>query len=209
MELCTPALRILIEIARGTKTSTTALAKSVGISQQSASRIISALDKEGFVEKQASLQGLRVVINRTGWEALAEIKESLALLDHEAGLTGTVQAGLGEGRYYVSRPEYKNAFAEIIGAEPFPGTLNLRIAIGAKERFVASLSHHLVKGFTAHGRTYGDVKTYLVRANGVAAALIIPERRTHGPDVVELIADVNLRRALQLKDGDAITIEAR
>src|SRR5437764_499102 len=42
-------------------------------------------------------------------------------------LTGAVKAGLGEGRYYLSRPGYVSQFESKLGWAPYPGTLNLEL----------------------------------------------------------------------------------
>ena len=44
--------------------------------------------------------------------------------------------------------------------------------------------------------------------NHIRAAIILPEEkvRIHAAHIIEAIAPVNLRRALQIKDGDAISV---
>ncbi|RME31775.1 CTP-dependent riboflavin kinase [Candidatus Woesearchaeota archaeon] len=211
MQLMTPALRILLALTCEEKTSTTALAERVAMSQQSVSRIIAALAKEGIVEKRLGANGLCVCITRKGWRALAELQERISQAINAPGpvLKGTVETGLGEGRYYISRPEYGRALTKLLGREPFPGTLNLHVNLAERERFLVSVPMTEVPGFKAHGRSYGAVRYFPVSVNGRDCGLIIPVRHVHGPQKVELIAPFNLRRAFGLKDGDEVVVERR
>jgi len=211
MELSTPALRILLAVTSGQGTSTTGISERVGISQQSVSRLITELTKEGYVQKTLTQGGLAVAITPKGWRELTQFQEHLAkaLNPGTTTLQGNVEKGIGEGRYYISRPEYNNALTELLGHEPFPGTLNIHVEVMEKERFLATLPSETIQGFSAHGRTYGAVRFYPVKAQGIECGLVLPVRRSHGPEKVELVSAAHLRHALNLKDGDTVTIERR
>lgn len=211
MDLTTPALRIMLALHCGEKSNTTALASKVGISQQSVSRIISELASDGLVEKRNGPAGLCVCITRDGWRKLSELHDAVgqALDDKGPVLKGTVETGIGEGRYYISRPEYAARLTELLGKEPYAGTLNVHVGLIEKERFLISIPLTEVPGFSSHGRTYGAVQFYPVTVQGRDCGLIIPTRRGHGPEKVELVAPFNMRQALQLHDGDEIVIERR
>ena len=54
---------------------------------------------------------------------------------------------------------------------------------------------------------FGDVK--LIKAslnNQINGALIFPVKTEHSPEILEFIAVQNLRKDLNLKDGDSVTL---
>ena len=66
---------------------------------------------------------------------------------------------------------------------------------------------HVVTGFTYEGRTFGDVICYRAKVNDkIEAAVVIAQRTHHSEDVLELIAPVNIRKVLKVKDSDPITL---
>ncbi|HLF15930.1 MAG TPA: DUF120 domain-containing protein, partial [Candidatus Thermoplasmatota archaeon] len=122
-------------------------------------------------------------------------------------LRGEVRTGLGEGRYYLSRPGYKERFRAALGWEPFPGTLNLELG-GAEANKLGYLRRHpvhLIEAFQAEGRTFGAVTCHLAKVNGTACAAILPHR-THHTTTLELIAPVRLRDALPCEDGQRLEV---
>ena len=190
--------------------STSELGKKIGISQQSASRWLGELENNGLIQKKKLGRKISVKITRKGMDILRHesfdyrrIFESPKYLE----LTGEVITGLGEGRYYITRKGYYNQIKEKLFFEPYPGTLNVRIYPGDLEKvdLLRSIPGISLQGFVSQGRTFGNVKAFLCTINGVEAALIMPER-SHYTDVVEIIANKNLRKKLTLKDGSAVDI---
>lgn len=120
-------------------------------------------------------------------------------------IRGVVISGSKEGSYFMSLKGYKDQFKEKLGFSPFPGTLN--IGIDEDEIFKVKKIHNY-KLDTVHGfKTFGDVKFVEVTINDeINGALIFPEKTHHPEDVIEVIAPVNLRNTLNLKDGDLVVI---
>jgi riboflavin kinase len=126
---------------------------------------------------------------------------------------GKLFTGLGEGRYYILKDEYKEQFVEKLGFDPFPGTLNIRL----NERGVllrgrlSGMSGIKILGFKSGNTTFGDVKCFnaSIRTNNrtLSCAIIILERTSYQEDVLEVIAPVNLRHALGVKDGDELRVK--
>lgn len=213
-------LGLLIEIAkmggldREVRLSSREFAERLGISRQSASRKLRELEEGELVERVVTPRGQYVRITRKGARALRKVWEELGrILGEEEGilvLEGRVVRGLGEGGYYVSLPMYKKQFVEKLGFDPYPGTLNVRLtpeSIGARRR-LEYMQGITIEGFTESGRKYGGAVCFKARINGrVWGALLLIERTHHGPDIVELIAPVHLRRELGLRDGDFVRIE--
>jgi len=118
-------------------------------------------------------------------------------------LRGKVASGLGEGRYYISREGYRRQFSEKLGFDPSPGTLNLKL----DEPFTIEDSDSIeIEGFSDEGRSFGGCRCLPAEVGGVRGAVVRPERTGYPPDLLELIAPVNLREALSLSDGDEVDV---
>ena len=63
-----------------------------------------------------------------------------------------------------------------------------------------------IQGITAQKRSFGGISAYKVTMEGMDAALIIPNRTSHTPEIIEIIAHLNLRKKFTLKDGDEVNI---
>jgi riboflavin kinase len=64
----------------------------------------------------------------------------------------------------------------------------------------------VIQGFSDGERTFGAGKCYLITINGIKSAVIIPERTHYPANLLEIIAPVNLREKLHLRDGDEVNI---
>jgi len=195
--------------------TTLGLAERLGCSQQTASRHLIVLDKEGFITREVTKRGCIVRLTEQGIEALREVYAVLKKVLERALpsfliLRGVVFTGLGEGAYYVSREGYMRQFIEKLGFRPYPGTLNLRLVDEESLRARRELDFYPgieIKGFTAEGRTFGAGKCFRAVVNDeVEAALVMAYRTHYGPSVIELISPVCLRDKLGLKDGDIVKV---
>jgi len=122
-------------------------------------------------------------------------------------LKGKVFSGIGEGEFYMSQEGYIKQFEKLFGFTPFPGTLNVRADMNEIKQFIKTGKSILIEGFSANGRSFGKLIGFRVHINNVSCVLIIPERTQHNSDVIELVSEVKLRKALNLNDGDVVTIE--
>jgi riboflavin kinase len=118
-------------------------------------------------------------------------------------MRGKVSAGIGEGQFYISKDGYKRQFREILGFEPFPGTLNIKL-----DTLFVPPEHKAIriKGFQDEARTFGECRCYKIKLNGIDATVVRPERSNYPADLIEVIAPVNLRKALVLEDGALVEI---
>ena len=124
-------------------------------------------------------------------------------------LSGTVINGLGEGRYYMSLEPYKKQFLRLLGFEPFPGTLNLRLSgqsIPTRKK-METQEWITIHGFSAEGRTFGDVRCLPCRINDIPCGIVVPGRTHYPEDIVEVIAGVGLRDTLKIKENDLVNVE--
>jgi riboflavin kinase len=188
------------------------------LSQQTASRRLIELTEGGLVHREMGLRKQRIRITDEGRGVLQAEHLLYARLFEQRDritLSGTVKTGLGEGRYYLSRPGYKTQFHKALGWEPYPGTLNLELSgpEANKLRFLRKNPVYTIEAFQAEGRTFGGVTCHPARVGVQAAgkgpeiecAAILPHR-SHYTTTVELIAPVRLREALPCADGQRLEV---
>lgn len=189
--------------------------KMMGTSQQTASRRLIRLSKEGYISREMTSKGQHIAITEKGLEALKEVYGALKLGFEEKlsviHINGVVFSGFGEGAYYVAKSGYKDQFLEKLGYQPYPGTLNIKLRTVADIKARASLDQMpgpIIKGFRNGERTYGDVKYFRVLINErVSGALLLIHRTHYGQDVLEIVSKEPLRRVLGLKDGDLVQLK--
>ncbi len=180
------------------------------LSQQSASRRLIELAQWGLVAREMGIRRQRLRITAAGRSVLqaehALYQQIFGGHDHLI-IAGTVKAGLGEGRYYLSRPGYKAQFQRFLGWEPYPGTLNLELsgAEANKLRILKRSPVYTIEAFQAEGRTFGGATCHPARVGRVACAAILPHR-SHYTTTLELIAPVRLRDALPCDDGATLDV---
>lgn len=210
------ALRKILQMQGNSEflmTSSGRLGKEMGLSQQSSSRIIINLVKEGYIVRDFDRRRQKIKITEKGIKLL--LKEVTSLnsvmgIGSVVNISGTVFSGLGEGKYYLSREGYKSQFDRLLGYVPFPGTLNLKTRREDWNKLIllrSSAGIH-VDGFVAEGRTFGAVKVFPASLAGIDCAVIMPERTVY-TDVIEVISKDYLRGRLSLKDGNMITTDVR
>lgn len=204
---------ILLYLAENTKLygrlkrSTIKISKEMGVSQQTISRKIEELANLGYIDKKSFLNGIEVGLND---KAISFLKKRKDALDSAFGgsdsLKGRVFLGYGEGKYYMKN--YKKKLKQELGFEPYEGTLNVRVEFVELKRFLHGLKKIRVNEFSTKERSFGAVDCYPVMVEDkIKGAIVIPGRNKYGGDVVEIIAPVYLRKALNIKDNGQIKIE--
>ncbi len=192
---------------------TNELAMFLGVSQQSASRIVNELYDLGYIDKKFVDRVLWIRITERGLtEAMDYIKYINDAYEHpgEFIFEGSVVTGLGEGAYYMSRRGYVIQFERLLGFTPYPGTLNLKLKDPYyinQNRLLRKLSGLHIKGFRTKERVFGDVRAFRARIQDkIDGAVIYAERSIYGFEMLEVIAPVYLRGELSLKDGDKVKV---
>ncbi len=187
------------------KISTKELGEILLMSQQNISVLLRKIDELELVKRTNK----GIWITDKGYE---ELKEEYLVLkgifeDEDKRIKGMVMSGLGEGRYYINKENYKKSVKKHTGFEPYPGTLNIKIPDN-KVNTVKMLkkSGIKIKGFESEGRKFGDVVIYPCVIKGKKCAMIFPERAHHGENIIEIIASEYLRKKWKLDDGDMIKI---
>ncbi|HEY4699852.1 MAG TPA: DUF120 domain-containing protein [Nitrososphaerales archaeon] len=195
--------------------STNELAKLLNQSQQSASKHLLDLEASGYVDRIRVQGRNRVKITAKGLECMMDFYSSLKRVfekeDQIHKISGEVFTGLGEGAYYMSLRGYRRQFVKHLGFDPYPGTLNIRLDTESDRRVKRDLIRYSgikIDGFEDGQRTYGWAKCYHARINGkIDGVIVLLERTHHDESVMELVAPINIREKLNLKDRDKITVE--
>lgn len=195
--------------------TTSTLGKNIHKSQQAASKHLLELEQDGFITRIMSGRKVSVKLTQKGFDQISDLynllKNSLESIPSTIDLSGTLVAGMGEGKYYMSLKGYTKQFAQKIGYVPFPGTLNVKL--DKKEhveslRQLSNLEGVKIDGFSDGKRTYGWVKCFAAKLNGkVDSQLIILERTHHDLSTIELISKFEIRKKLSLKSGSPISIK--
>jgi riboflavin kinase len=196
--------------------SSRALGNSLGLSQQAASRRLVELEKHGMIDRRHAGRGLSVKLTDKGSDAVqsfyGSLKSVIESQSAEFAFRGRVFTGYGEGGYYVSLHGYARQFLNKLGFEPFPGTLNIRLSSPAEieqRRQLQFLRGIEIQGFDDGSRTYGPVKCFRAKLESKYPAAVLGIERTHYDDsVIEVIAQLNLRKSLGLRDGDDCFVTA-
>ena len=191
------------------------LSKNLGISQQSASRYLIELVERGYLNRRLAQGGQVVTILEKGILTLRREFSEYSLMfgtQREIEMKGTLETGLGEGGYYISKKGYMSQFKQKLGWEPYEGTFNLRLDEDEVPKIEAMRAAEgmLISGFEQEGRTFGKAWVFnCALKNGtsnVDDCAIISPKRTHYKRVVEIISPVFLRDKLDAKDGETFII---
>ncbi|MCK4758038.1 MAG: DUF120 domain-containing protein [Thermoplasmata archaeon] len=184
------------------------LGELLDTSQQTASNRILALLDDGLLERKVGTRHQKVKITKKGSDLLYREYADYQVLFKPAEritITGSISTGLGEGQYYVAR--YKKQLRKNLGFTPFEGTLNL--TVGEEEiKKLGLVPRSLfieIDSFEADGRSFGKVSCLPAQIRDVECAVVIP-KRSHHNDVIEVLAQYNLRESLGVGEGDVLEI---
>lgn len=122
-------------------------------------------------------------------------------------LKGRVLSGKGEGTKFMKLPWVKKQAKEKLGFTPSAGTLNLRLSSECIELRKELGNANSIEILPAQGFCIGKCFRALMR--GLECAVVVPEIPEYPEDVIEIIAASNLRKKLQLADGDVIEVKIR
>ncbi|OPY21300.1 MAG: Riboflavin kinase [Methanomethylovorans sp. PtaU1.Bin073] len=205
-------LALLGAIENLIKISSAEFAQYTTTSSKTAARLLKQLEDDKYIERQLVPGGQKIMLTPEGVNLLRKEYAEYQLIfckdDADIKLHGKVIAGLGEGQYYIAQNGYMSQFSEKLGFQPFPGTLNVKLnetSIAMRQR-MDCVEPICIQGFNDGKRTFGSGKCYLIKINGIKSVVIIPERTHYPTNLLEIIAPVNLRETLHLKDGDEVNI---
>ncbi len=117
---------------------------------------------------------------------------------------GRIFTGRGEGRKYVELEWVKQQVKEKLGFDPYPGTLNLRLnEKDVKHRVLLESGAELR---LCHSQGYCTGLLFKAALDGMACGVVIPQVEDYPDDVLEVVASVNLKQKLRLRDDDLVTV---
>ena len=186
-------------------------ASHIDSSPQTAARKLKELEEKTLITRQIIHGGQLVSITKDGMNVLQkelnDYQEIFISNCNKKFLTGKVITGLGEGQYYISLDGYRIQFRQKLGFDPYPGTLNIKLDPESIELRKQISSHITIAGFTSHNRTFGNGSCFNIEISEIQGAVVVPERTHYPEDIIEIIAPVNLRQSLSLKDGSFVQVE--
>jgi len=118
---------------------------------------------------------------------------------------GTVFSGKGEGRKFIGLSWVTRQIEATLGFTPYAGTLNIHLteeSAAKKKLLEAAEKFEIVpeKGYCTG---------FLIRAkmNGWGCGVVLPQVPSYPPDVLEVVAALNLREQLGLSDGSTVSVD--
>ena len=127
-------------------------------------------------------------------------------MNKEVVLKGKVFSGSKRGKHFVNLPWVKKQINAKLGFNPYIGTLNLRMS---NEMDIHDLRKaNGIKIKPEKGYYEGKCFKALVMKK-VEGAVVLPDVPEYPSDLLEILAPVNLRKTLGLKDGDIVEVTIR
>lgn len=119
-------------------------------------------------------------------------------------LRGRVSAGGGTGSFFVDLPWVRSQFQDKLGFNPYPGTLNLQLLPGTD----AEKLRNTMKGIKIKSPVgFHKGRCFKARIMGkLWGAVVIPDVPRYPRNLLEVLAPVNLRETLGLRDGMEIKV---
>ncbi len=204
-------LALLNALEEPTEISAINFALRLNVSPMTASRRLKALEEGGYITRALRGRSPAIVVTQKGAETLKQRYLAYKSVFDAAPvirLTGTIVAGLGEGRYYLSIRGYTKQFETKLGFIPYPGTLNVKLeqeSASARKRLEAREPIYITS-FRSNNRTFGGIKCYRATISGIEGAVIIPDRSHYRSDIIETIAPVSIKETLHRDNADSITV---
>jgi len=125
-------------------------------------------------------------------------------------LVGKVVSGSRRAAYFTQLDWVQEQCEEKLGFRPYPGTLNLEVP---EEGFavIEALQNEKTVDLVPANPEFCVAKAFPVSIGPVCGAVIVPaeEVRIHGEKIIEVLAPVRLKEALNVKDGDSVTLTLR
>ena len=195
------------------------LGKTMGVSQQTASRRLLSLEEIKWIKRKIKGKSQIIKITKNGSDILLKIYNELREILENILIVGSVADGMKEGGYYVAIKGYFDQFKDKLGFTPYKGTLNVEMTDLNKSLLKENIQNRIpiiIDGFKDINseRTYGNVRCFDCyisrlddRENKIKAAILDIERTHHKKNIIELLAEPYLRDYFHLHDGDKLIIE--
>lgn len=117
---------------------------------------------------------------------------------------GFVASGQGNGRKFLELSWVKNQIQQRLGYIAYSGTLNIKLDEDSVKLKRILKEAQNIQICPAEGYCFGLI--YKATLSGIECAIVLPEVEGYPEGILEVIAPLYLRGALNLKDGDAVRV---
>ena len=122
-------------------------------------------------------------------------------------LHGIVTRGIGESTFFTEIPWVRKQFAEKLGITPYPGTFNITVVAGDREKLSQIREARGIE-IVPEDKTFCAANSFPVLINRqTKGAVIIPQVADYPETKLEVISAENIKESLSLKDGDQVELE--
>ena len=124
-------------------------------------------------------------------------------------LFGRLATGIGQGEHFTGLDWARAQFIDRLGIDPYPGTINMIVddpnSMPVWVRIKRTPGIRIDNpGDSPHDC---DARCYPVTVAGrIDGAIVVPEIANYPSAQVEIIADISVRAALGIEDGDPVQI---
>jgi riboflavin kinase len=121
-------------------------------------------------------------------------------------ISGEVASGLGKGAYFIGIDWVQSSLSQLMGAQPYPGTLNICIAKELCNQLFAMrtcFSPLAAPGATECSAYVVSVVLRTQQELELDAWAVLPDATVHA-DILEIVSPHFLREHLALKNGDKL-----
>jgi len=122
-------------------------------------------------------------------------------------LRGEVITGTGEAGRITEFPWVKQQFIEKLGINPYPGTFNITVLAKDRHKLNTIRQAKSVKLISRDIDHCSGISLHVLVGGKIKGAIVIPLIPNYPSDQLEIIAPVNIRHALVVKDGDIVEVE--
>jgi phosphoglycolate phosphatase len=125
-------------------------------------------------------------------------------------IRGRLTSGAGLGKHFTRLAWAHRQFIEKLGIDPFPGTVN--VIVDEPESMSVWDRIKNTPGVSIDNPNSGphdcNARCYQVSIKGqLDAAIVLPEVSDYPTNQIEIIAEIGVREALGLNDGDSLILE--
>lgn len=123
-------------------------------------------------------------------------------------LTGKLVSGLGEGAGFTRMQWARRQFVDLLGIDPYPGTLNLLVEDEADLETWRAIRKRAGLTVVPPDPGWCNGTCYPAMVGGaIKGAIVVPQIADYPTGKIEIISETKLREALGLVDGDPVTLE--
>jgi CTP-dependent riboflavin kinase len=112
-----------------------------------------------------------------------------------------------QGAFFTQLEWFQEQCDEKLGFKPYPGTLNLEIS-GEYLPIIESLNREEGIELISPDPKFCNAKAFSVSLGEISGAIIMPDEkvRVHPKNIIEIVAPLKIKAALNVADGDLISV---